>query len=106
MKTASTGSKADLEPFELEKATKIAPGVTLFTRDGTQIGNAIVVKQSNTAIHRAGEDKPDPVWIVETDFGNRLRPTGREIDQLWTLGFQSDYDTWFSDRAGAIGSNQ
>jgi hypothetical protein len=86
---------------ELTPAEQLAPGVTLLTKDGAIIGNAIVVKKTRTALAR-NNDEPEPVWIVETDFGNRLRPTAREIFTMWDLGYVQDYDQWWDDRLDII----
>jgi hypothetical protein len=103
------------DSLERERATEIAPGVTLFTKDGAVIGNAIVVREvGQTRVWRndpasAGIplDSPDavtlePVWQVETDFGNRLQPTTREIFTMWDLGYVQDYDQWWDDRLDII----
>ena len=61
---------------------------TLFTRDGTKTGNAIIV------CYDEGCDN----YLIETDFGNTMKLNRKEIDELFTLGRPQDYDTWREDR--------
>ena len=46
---------------------------TLFTRDGSKIGNAIVT----------GFDPMEHLYFIETDFGNKMKFNRREIDQFF-----------------------
>jgi hypothetical protein len=87
-------------------ATQLAPGVTLFTVDGSRIGNAIVVRkdgQTRDWKPALSEDKMMlDVWFIETDFGNNCRMTEREIFSHFILGRQHNYEQWWTDRADAM----
>jgi hypothetical protein len=83
--------------FNPEPAKEYAPGVTLLTRDGFKIGNAIIVKEAKG--HTEGKTR---LWLIETDFGNRCKMTTSALDELFTLGYIRDYDQWWEDRIEAI----
>lgn len=89
----------------LPDASEIAPGVTLATRDGLQIGNAIVIQEvqpRTSLIKDLLAAKDQKFWLIETDFGNRCRLSDGEINQLFVLGKQNNYDCWWDDRATTI----
>jgi len=65
-------------------ATTIEPGVTLLTKDGGKIGNAIVVKF----------DEEKQAWLIQTDFGSRVHKTKAEIEADFKLGIKDDYTNW------------
>lgn len=90
-------------PFERPRATELAPGVTLLTKSGQQVGNAIIV-QEKPAKSKAGLEflAGRTLWLVETDFGNRMVLSNEEILDWYELGFQQNYDTWFDARLEAI----
>jgi len=71
---------------ELVKAEVLDVGVTLFTRDGRVVGNAIVI------------EKFGDLWRVETDFGNQMTMTKNEVDAWYHLGHQSTVARWRRDR--------
>jgi hypothetical protein len=90
---------------DLPDATEIAPGVTLATRDGLQMGNAIVIKEvqpRSEQITQMLKAKEQKLWLVETDFGNTARLTDGEIHELFVLSRQDDYDRWWGERMDAI----
>lgn len=60
----------------------IEPGKQLFTRDGRQVGNGIVVGEQEHMFSNLGK-----VWVVETDFGNTMNLTERELEQFYYLDF-------------------
>lgn len=62
-------------------------GTKLATKDGRQIGNAIVLE-------RLGED----LWLIETDFGNTARLNVKEIDHWFYVGADTDLLRWLEDR--------
>jgi hypothetical protein len=97
--------KSDIEEMlELIQAKEIASGVTLMTKNGVQVGNAIVVKQVGDTRDWYKDDREIiPVWLVETDFGNRMKLTNREILEWYDLGFQRDYESWWDARLEQIG---
>ena len=70
----------------------------LNTRDGSRIGNAIVY--AVRGIPKFGE-----LICIETDFGNRIRLTLSEVDEMFTLAERRDYREWKRDRA-ALQSNE
>lgn len=91
--------------LERTRARKYARGVTLHTRDGSQIGNAVIVKQLTPKGSMAAYLKDNgnqKLWLVETDFGNRMTMCDREIDTAFIIGFEGDYDRWWGDRMDAI----
>lgn len=87
------------------KATGPAPGVTLCTRDGSQIGNAIIIKQiepQSQFMKDYLKETGETIWLLQTDFGNFTRYTKGEIDSLYTYGVQDSYDRWFDARLELI----
>lgn len=86
---------------ELTPAEHPAPGVTLQTLDGAIIGNAIIVKQ--TPIRDLPPTMQNTVcWNVQTDFGNKLILTESELFQMFKLGYQQEYDSWWDRRLELI----
>lgn len=96
------GQPTDDITHEVERtpATKIAPGVTLHTKDGSKIGNAIVVKRNGSTSSVPGLTRDFiPLWRIETDFGNQIPAMQEsEILELWELGYVSNYDHWWESR--------
>ena len=80
-----------------QKALKIAVGVTLFTKDGSKMGNAIVTKIE--------EFNSRPRIHIETDFGNNTSMFIETIEELFTLGFVRTHDEWWDDRLELIRKN-
>lgn len=90
---------------EQERATTIGPGVTLFTKDGSNTGNAIIINQtepSSEAMADWMKANNETLWLVETDFGNKVKLTTSEINAGYWLGYQKSYDSWFKDRMKCI----
>ena len=73
--------------------------LTLASKDGTKTGNAIIY---------GSEDHPElgVVFLVETDFGNRMRLTWREIDEWFTPMRTCPYEVWNADRQALRDSNR
>jgi hypothetical protein len=87
------------------KATHHAPGVTLFTRDGSQMGNAIIIAEVqpfNASLTLYLKKTDQKMWLIETDFGNRCKLSTNELNELFKLGRQQNYDKWFDDRLATI----
>jgi hypothetical protein len=87
------------------QAKKIASGVTLMTKDGRTTGNAIVIGQTGNT--RKWKDpkstkEVEPVWLIETDFGNRAQLSTSEINEWFHLGYQRSYDEWRLARIDCI----
>lgn len=80
--------------MERTPAKQLASNITLVTKDGFRVGNAIIIEPVESTL--AGITYW--YWLVETDFGNRLRCTDAEIHSLWELGFEQDYTVWAADR--------
>jgi hypothetical protein len=93
------------------RACTLAPGVTLFTKDGAKIGNAILVQKIGqtrdwkTVYSAGGIAMGSPktvdlidVWLIETDFGNQTRMSEKEIRTLFTLGRPGNYIRWLGER--------
>lgn len=96
-------SVADL--LDAVQAKEIASGVTLMTKDGRTIGNAIVIGQTGNT--RKWKDpksikEVEPIWLIETDFGNRAQLSTSEIHEWFHLGYQRDFDQWKVERINAI----
>lgn len=75
--------------------------LTLFSKDGSRTGNAIIIRQ----VEPSSQSMKDylrgrPLWLIETDFGNRFRYTDREIDEQFIRGNHVSYEQWKSDREG------
>lgn len=103
------GEPTDDTPHTVEPtpATKIAPGVTLHTKDGSKVGNAIIVKRNGNTSSVPGITRDFiPLWLVETDYGNQIPAMQEsEILELWDLGFVSEYDHWWESRFKTIERN-
>lgn len=94
-------SVADL--LDAVQAKEIAPGVTLMTKNGATVGNAIVIEQiGDTRDWYKDGREIVPVWLCETDFGNRMKLTNWEILAWYELGYQRDYDSWCKARMALI----
>lgn len=67
-------------------------GTRLLTLDGTKIGNAIVVHHIQTSMTE--------FYLIETDFGNRLRMSLQNIDDHfgYDLEEEPDINRWFDNR--------
>lgn len=64
--------------------------ITLLTKDGKRTGNAIII---------GGEDDdPEYIFHVETDFGNRIKITAEELNEMFTLGRVCSYEEWDAAR--------
>lgn len=65
--------------------------LALVTKDGRKVGNAILYRIETDA--RLGK-----LYSVETDFGNHMRLTKRELAEMFSLGLRTDYIRWRNDR--------
>jgi hypothetical protein len=90
-------------------ADKIEAGVTLFTKDGRRLGNAIIVKEVEPDYYaKLGglvehlELTNQKLWLLETDFGNQMRLSDNEILEAYDLGYKSNYILWWSNRQDLI----
>jgi len=73
------------------------------------MGNAIVRRQiPDEDICQSMLDylKGRPLWEIETDFGNRIRLTDNEIDEMFIRGGEEDYDEWASGKAELARQNE
>lgn len=82
-------------------AGAIGPNVTLFTRDGSKSGNAIIIKLAGDH-PEMGENLAGSMWLLETDYGNRMTLAEFEIKGMYTLGFEQEYSAWFDRRLETI----
>ncbi len=87
-------------------ATAIGPNVSLFTRDGSKIGNAVIIKQAGHTSSFPGSRDYIPLWLIETDFGNRTKMSESGINTLFTLGYLRDHNRWWDDRLAIIKHHQ
>lgn len=111
------GQPTDNIPHEVDffnsRATELAPGVTLFTKNGLYNGNAVIIRQfSPIEIDRIASTlaayltkTEQRLWLVETDFGNQLKLCDNEIHELFELGRSDNYDRWFDARLELIKRN-
>lgn len=92
----------------------------LRTRDGRKIGNGIIIQEITEGLKPSSaeylEQTSQKLWLVETDFGNRLRLTDREIDNYFFKPEELSehmrimttvhvYETWSRDRHALIFQN-
>lgn len=83
--------------------------LTLLTKDGTKTGNAIIYDGDDGISweRMIGEfSEPKPLFYVETDFGNRMKLTWREIEDWFTIGRIQDYKKWKQDQADRREQNE
>lgn len=66
--------------------------ITLRTKDPARNGNAILYGSEPSGF--TGEQ----LMLVETDFGNRMKLTSRELNELFTVGQVVDYRIWQNER--------
>lgn len=93
----------------------------LRTRDGRNIGNAIVICEITDDITPTLKKYLDKtgqkLWLVETDFGNRTIFSDRDIDNYFytdaelnrgqlIMSNNSSYDRWNRDRQDLINKNK
>jgi hypothetical protein len=63
------------------------------------MGNAILIRQIGST--RGWPNYPHgivPIWLIETDFGNRVRFTEPELDTYFTRGKMVTYQDWYNER--------
>jgi hypothetical protein len=63
------------------------------------MGNAILIRQVGST--RDWPEYPHgiiPIWLIETDFGNRVKFTERELDMYFTKGKKVTYQDWYNER--------
>lgn len=65
--------------------------ITLRTKNACVRGNAILY---------GAVEHPEvgQLMLVETDFGNRMRLTSGEVNEMFEIGEVRDYQTWRDDR--------
>lgn len=78
---------------DLMTSTTTFRSEVLHTKDGSKVGNGI---RYGTELSRYVEGTV--LNLVETDFGNRMKLTNRELEELYTVGPERDYDQWKKDR--------
>ena len=66
--------------------------ITLRTKDPTRNGNAILYGTEPSRY--TGEQ----LLLVETDFGNKMKLTVGEVNELFTIGLVVNYQDWRNDR--------
>lgn len=66
---------------------------TLLTRDGRLIGNAIIIEQIGRT------DEQVPIFLIETDFGNRCKLNQNEIEAWFYPGDETTYASWSTNRS-------
>lgn len=107
------GQPTDSTPHEVlpdrigKQATELKAGVTLFTQDGRCCGNAIIVREiSSDGYHHTLVEHlkktNQKFWLIETDFGNRMKLSSNEILELYEPAYEQDYDSWWDHRIKAI----
>jgi hypothetical protein len=82
--------------------------ITLKTKDGSKTGNAIIYGGEDPMDSLASLqartfngvcDEPKPLFFVETDFGNHMKLSWTEIEEMFTIGQTMDYSFWHAKRA-------
>jgi hypothetical protein len=64
--------------------------LTLLTKDGRRCGNGIIT---------GGEDTEHGyVYEIQTDYGNRMRLTIGELDEMYHIGRVIHYEEWDGQR--------
>jgi hypothetical protein len=65
--------------------------ITLITKQPDVRGNAILY---------GFDELPggDQVFLVESDFGDKMRFSSKELDECYRLGRKTEYDRWKFDR--------
>lgn len=74
----------------------------LFTKDGRRTGNAIVIKEiqpSSESMKRFLAIDNSKLYLVETDFGNRMKLSTNELNNMFDLGPKESYKKWAADRS-------
>lgn len=74
----------------------------LFTKDGRRTGNAIVIKEiepSSESMKRFLAIDNSKLYLVETDFGNRMKLSTKELNSMFDLGPRESYKKWAADRS-------
>lgn len=80
--------------------------ITLLTRDGSRVGNAIIYGGETRDYPAADGRFEVNVFFVETDFGNHMVLTWKEIEELFTVGHCCDYQEWRKGRAHLIAEDR
>jgi hypothetical protein len=78
-----------------ERATELAAGVTLWTRDGEITGNAIVMRY----------DFEKNAWLVRSDYGDRFFFSTEEVMAKFKLGYQKNFGDWAGSQFSMIFAN-
>jgi hypothetical protein len=81
-------------------ATRLPIGRLLWTKDGSLFGNAIIY-----ATEPSKYVEGQTLNLCETDFGNRMKLTAKEIDDHFIIGPERSYAQWLSDRADTLMNN-
>lgn len=71
----------------------------LHTKDGRKRSNAIIKGGEDYSLIDGVEG---PIYIVESDFGNVMKLTWKEIEQSYTVGPVRNYRDWREDRQRCI----
>lgn len=69
----------------------------LQTKDGSRIGNAILYG-GGTRVYVNADIPAVVLYFVETDFGNHMRLTWKEILDQFEIGPAQDYRRWKENR--------
>lgn len=70
-----------------------------------QHGNGILYGGDYVQYNFEGPTEPRPIFLVETDYGNRMRLSWNEVLELFDVIEVITYDHWAGERARLIGSN-
>jgi len=74
----------------------------LFTKDGRRTGNAIVIKEvqpKTEALKSFLAQTNSKIYLLETDFGNRVEMSREEIERNFEWGPRNTYTEWAANRA-------
>ncbi len=70
-----------------------------------QYGNGILYGGDWIKYDFEGPVEPRPIFLVETDYGNRMRLPWNEVMELFDVIQVVTYDHWAGERARLIESN-
>lgn len=71
-----------------------------------QHGNGIMYGGGASPMTFDNDYEPRNLFYVETDFGNRMKLTWNELNELYEIIEVVDYKAWRQERSDLIASNQ
>ena len=78
----------------MTEVTRLPIGRILWTKDGSLFGNAILYATEPSKFVEG-----QTLNLCETDFGNRMKLTAKEIDDHFVIGPERDFEQWLLDKS-------